>query len=83
VDTIHRDDMNRIVDPLNMFTGLACTDYSGITGPKQSSPVDPVIIHDPVTGQVYKNNMGVLLSIDDLIESQISTGTPKGILEYS
>ena len=80
VDTNHRDDTHRIIDLLNAFTGLACTDYSGISGPKQSSPVDPVQIHDPITGQIYKNNMGVLLSIDDLIESQINTGQPAGIL---
>jgi prepilin-type N-terminal cleavage/methylation domain-containing protein len=80
VDANHRDDSQRIIDPLNKFTGLACTDYSGITGPKSSLQTDPVQVHDPQTGNIYKNNLGVLLSIDDLLDSQINTGNPKGIL---
>jgi prepilin-type N-terminal cleavage/methylation domain-containing protein/prepilin-type processing-associated H-X9-DG protein len=80
IDTNHRDESHRIIDPLNKFSGMACTDYSGITGPKNSSQTDPVQIIDPRTMQHYKNNMGVLLSIDDLIEMQINFGTPAGVL---
>jgi len=80
IDTRHRNEERRILDPLNKFGGMAITDYSGITGPKKSSQIDPVQIHDQLTGQVYKNNLGVLLSIDDLVDSQINTGSPGGIL---
>jgi prepilin-type N-terminal cleavage/methylation domain-containing protein len=84
VDSNHRDATNHIVDTRSGFAGLAVTDYSGITGPygKTADAAHNYLVYNPATpGQIYpQQNLGVLLSIDDLVESQISTGSPPGVL---
>jgi prepilin-type N-terminal cleavage/methylation domain-containing protein/prepilin-type processing-associated H-X9-DG protein len=87
VDSAHRDANGRIIDTHDVFAGMAVTDYCGITGPY--SGIDPVTsnpLYNPYTStvsvqQFYLPNLGVLLSIDQLVDSQQTTGTPAGILQ--
>ena len=52
-DKNHRDDGNRIVDPHNKFTGLGCTDYSGITGPYSGiNPATGLTTYNPTNGKL-------------------------------
>ena len=81
VDTNHRGADNRIVDSNNKFTGLGCTDYSGITGPYSGiNSATGLSTVNPLTGAPYQPNLGILLSIDTQVDSQIQTGLPRGIL---
>lgn len=80
-DTKHRDENPRIVDTHDAFAGMACTDYSGITGPfhgQNANTSQNLAPLNPATGNFYDANLGVLLSIDLLVDLQFNSPAPTG-----
>jgi prepilin-type N-terminal cleavage/methylation domain-containing protein/prepilin-type processing-associated H-X9-DG protein len=79
-DDAHRGTDNRIVQTAGTgtvnFSGLGTCDYSGISG-----PLNDLTVINPVTNTTYANNLGVMLSINDLVTLQQNTGSPTGILQ--
>jgi prepilin-type processing-associated H-X9-DG protein len=77
VDPAHRGADNRImVNNAGKFSGMGCTDYSGVAGP---TPQNFSVIN-PITNVTYPPDSGVILNIANLIETIDASGQPQRIL---